>query len=47
MTPERWKRIEEIFHLVTEIPLAEREAFLERVCGQDAKNPRTALFESD
>jgi hypothetical protein len=34
MTPERWRRITEIFHAARQQP--ERAAFLEKACGEDA-----------
>ncbi|MBX7171666.1 MAG: protein kinase [Pyrinomonadaceae bacterium] len=36
MTPEKLKKIEEIYHAALEIPIAEREVFLENHCGQDS-----------
>jgi len=35
MTPDRWKKIEEIFNQAVELPLAERSMFLKRICGND------------
>ena len=35
MNPERWKRIEEIYHAALERPLAEREDFLNGACQGD------------
>jgi hypothetical protein len=35
VTPERWRRIEQIFHLALDRPSPEREAFLESACGGD------------
>ena len=35
MTPERWRRIEEIFQAIAEHPTAEREARLTQACGND------------
>ena len=35
MTPERWRRIEEIFQAVVEQPNDQRETFLARACGGD------------
>ena len=37
MTPEYWKEIEEIFESACELPLAEREAFLDQRCGSDSR----------
>lgn len=37
MTPERWRRIEEIFQAVAEHSEADREAFLDHACGDDAE----------
>lgn len=37
MTPERWRRIEEIFQAVAEQPNANREALLDQACGDDAE----------
>ncbi len=36
MTPERFRRIEQVFHAVAEAPAGEREALLARLCGADA-----------
>lgn len=36
MTPERYKRIKELFHFALERPPAERPAFLDEACGDDA-----------
>jgi hypothetical protein len=33
--PERWRRIEEIFHASLELPADRREAFLLQSCGAD------------
>ena len=35
MTPERWQRIEQIYHEANERPPAERQAFLDAACGRD------------
>ncbi|MGH9844394.1 MAG: serine/threonine protein kinase, partial [Blastocatellia bacterium] len=35
MTPERWKQIEEIFFSAIDLPVEERAALLDRVCGDD------------
>jgi serine/threonine protein kinase/tetratricopeptide (TPR) repeat protein len=35
MTPERWKRIEDIFHRAIELPRERRDTFLDRECGDD------------
>ena len=37
MTPERWKKIEEIFSQAIELPKPEREAFLQHTCSDDAE----------
>jgi Tol biopolymer transport system component/serine/threonine protein kinase/Tfp pilus assembly protein PilF len=36
MTPERWKKVEEIFNAAVEKPAKERTAFLIEACGDDA-----------
>jgi Tol biopolymer transport system component/predicted Ser/Thr protein kinase len=36
MTPERWRRIEELYHSAQACPPGERAAFLEAACGADA-----------
>lgn len=36
MTPERYKLIKDLFHLALERPPAERPAFLDEACGDDA-----------
>jgi hypothetical protein len=33
--PERWRRLEEIFHASLELPAGQREAFLLQSCGAD------------
>jgi Tol biopolymer transport system component len=35
MTPERWKRIEDLYHRVRALPAAERAAVLAAACGSD------------
>ena len=35
MTPDRWKKIEELFNQAVELPLNERPTFLQRICGND------------
>jgi len=35
MTPETWQRIKGVFDAAAELPAAEREAFLESVCGTE------------
>ena len=35
MDPERWKQVDNLFHLVLERPAEDREAFLRRACGGD------------
>ena len=35
MTPERWRRIEEIFQAVAEHPESDRDAVLDHACGND------------
>jgi eukaryotic-like serine/threonine-protein kinase len=37
MTPERWAKIEELFNAALETPVAERAAYLDSVCGDDAE----------
>ncbi len=36
MTPERWKQIDDIFQQAADMPPADRGAFLDTVCGNDA-----------
>ena len=43
MNPERWHRIEELFRTVVDHPVAEREAYLTRVCGGDEELRREVL----
>ena len=43
MTPERWRRIDELFRTVAEQPTAERGEYLTRVCGDDADLRREVL----
>lgn len=35
MKPERWKRIEEVYHSAQDRPDAERDSFLQQACGGD------------
>ncbi len=35
MTPDRWKKIEDIFNHAVELPLNERPTFLQGICGND------------
>lgn len=35
MTPERWQRIEKIYHLALELEESQRVAFLEKACADD------------
>ena len=35
MTPERWRRIEQLFNSAREVAAADREAFLAAACGED------------
>ena len=37
MTPERWRRLEEIFHGATGLDPAERPAYLDDACAGDAE----------
>jgi hypothetical protein len=36
MTPERWRRLEALYHAAQARPAAERTAFLVEACGDDA-----------
>ena len=52
MTPERWKRIEELYHAARARPAAERAAFLANACSDDEAMRRNvesllAASESD
>ena len=49
MTPERWHRIEELFHQARERPLGERSEFLDGACDGDPVLRREidALLEQD
>ena len=37
MDPERWQRLEDVFHAAAERPLAERDAYLDHACATDAE----------
>jgi tetratricopeptide (TPR) repeat protein/tRNA A-37 threonylcarbamoyl transferase component Bud32 len=37
MTPQRWGRLEELFHAAVELDAGERAQFLERECGDDVE----------
>jgi len=43
MNPERWQRVEALFHTAVERPVAEREAYLTHVCGGDEELQREVL----
>src|SRR5262245_13156893 len=43
MNPERWQHIEELFRTVADRPLAERENYLTRACGDDRELHREVL----
>ena len=49
MTPERWKRLSDLFDRALEVPPAERPAFLVRACGEDValREDVERLLESD
>jgi|SRR5947209_20452387 len=40
MTPERWERIQALYHAVRTLPESERSRFLARVCGGDTSLER-------
>ena len=42
MSPEQWKRVEELFHEASELPDGQREAFLDRTCA-DSPAVRTQV----
>jgi hypothetical protein len=37
MKPERWERIEELYHSAAEIPDSARDSFLQKACGGDQR----------
>jgi eukaryotic-like serine/threonine-protein kinase len=37
MSPQRWQKVEEIFHQALEIPSADRERWIDRTCAGDAE----------
>jgi serine/threonine-protein kinase len=43
MNHERWQRVEELFRTVVDRPVAEREAYLTRICGDDQEMRREVL----
>ena len=45
MTPERWKRTEELYHAAGALPSSERAAFLSEACPDDEELRRDV--ESD
>ena len=49
MSPQRWQKVEEIFHQALEQPAAERDAWLEQACAGDAelRTDVASLIESD
>jgi Tol biopolymer transport system component len=40
MTPERWQRVEELYHAAYVLPIGERAAFLAEACREDARLQR-------
>src|SRR6185295_9344891 len=49
MTPERWQRIEEVYHAALEVDPEKRSAFLDEACGEDSalrKQVESLLAES-
>jgi non-specific serine/threonine protein kinase/serine/threonine-protein kinase len=50
MTPERWRRVREVFDLATEAGVVDREKVVARECGSDAelsREVRSLLISSD
>jgi serine/threonine-protein kinase len=49
MTPERWKKIEDIFSQAIELPKTERSSFVQLSCGNDAEllNEVESLLKQD
>jgi tetratricopeptide (TPR) repeat protein len=47
--PDRWRRVEEVFHQALERPESERSSWLQSVCGDDAalRSEVLSLLESD
>jgi len=47
--PDRWRRIEEIFHASVDLPKVQRAAFLAQACGSDEelRTEIESLFEAD
>jgi hypothetical protein len=37
MAHDRWRQIEELFHVVVDLPESQRDAFLSEHCGSDAQ----------
>ena len=35
MTPERWKKIADLYHEALEVELSQRSAFVDRACAGD------------
>ncbi|MGH9971980.1 MAG: protein kinase domain-containing protein [Pyrinomonadaceae bacterium] len=48
LTPERWKKVEEVFEAVLQRPPEDRPAFLDNICAQDAslRNQVETLLQS-
>ena len=49
LDPDRWARIQDIFHRLVDVPSAERAARLDAACGDDAalRAEILDLFEAD
>ena len=49
ITPERWQQIDEVFQEAVELPVEQRRAFLDRVCGADPelRHEVECLLQSD
>lgn len=48
LSPERWDRVQEVFHAALAIPRTERSAYLDRLCGDDPalRSEVAALLEA-
>ena len=44
MEPERWRRVEELYHAALEVATEKRAGFLKDTCGDDERtSPRSGI----
>ncbi len=49
MQPERWQRVQELFHRAADLPRSDQLSFLSQACGDDSEIRSTvlAMIEQD